>query len=57
MFEANIMHKNEKVSTVNGSYCGYAEIDGNRYWDIRYTLPFKVVFYMKDYTTVHWAVI
>lgn len=41
-FEADICQGNKVVSKVYGSYRGFLEFDGKRYWDYRYVVPLKV---------------
>lgn len=34
----------ETLSTISGTYCGYLEIDGVRYWDARHVRPYEFSF-------------
>ena len=40
-FEGNIKLNNNIISKIYGSYMGFVEIDGKRYWDFRDHAPFK----------------
>ena len=40
--EGYIEKNNETVSEIYGTYCGYLEFDGERYWDARDTIKFEV---------------
>lgn len=40
--EGEIIYKNKIVSKMYGSYMGFLEFDGKRYWDSRYVLPFRM---------------
>jgi hypothetical protein len=42
-YEGEIIYKGKKVCSVYGSYCGFIEFDGQRYWDYRDVLPYKSV--------------
>jgi len=39
--EGTITVNGEPVSQMTGTYLGYLEFDGKRYWDYRYTQPFE----------------
>lgn len=43
-FEAHIMQNDKKVSTAYGTYCGFLDFDGVRYWDGRYVQGIKIKF-------------
>jgi hypothetical protein len=32
----------ERICEIYGNYCGFLEFDGDRYWDVRDTIKFKV---------------
>jgi hypothetical protein len=34
-FQGEIKHRGSVVSSINGNYMGFLDIDGVRYWDIR----------------------
>jgi hypothetical protein len=40
--EGEIVCRNRIVSKMNGSYMGFLEFDGKRYWDARHVLPFRM---------------
>lgn len=42
-FAGEIMKNGKKVSTFDGTYCGYLNFDNVRYWDGRFIKPFKVL--------------
>lgn len=39
-----ILQKGKVVASISGSYLGFLDIDGNRFWDGRYMSPFRVEF-------------
>ena len=39
-FRGSIRLKNKEVAVITGSYMGYLDINGERYWDYRYFQPF-----------------
>ena len=41
-FKFDIFINGKSVSTVEGSYMGYIRVDGEKYWDPRYTKPYKM---------------
>lgn len=41
-FEGHIMEKDKKISKFYGTYCGFLDFDGVRYWDGRYIQGFKI---------------
>lgn len=42
-FQGEIKFKDQVVSQIYGTYLGYIEFDGIRYWDYRYVTPFKPI--------------
>ena len=40
--EGFIQKDGKKISEIYGTYCGYLEFDGERYWDARDTIKFEV---------------
>jgi hypothetical protein len=46
--DGEISVKGKVVSKMRGSYMGFLEFDGNRYWDARDVFPFRmrVTFYV-----------
>lgn len=42
-FAGDIMKNGKKVSSFDGSYCGYLNFDNVRYWDGRFVKPFRVM--------------
>lgn len=40
------MKKGKAVSAFDGTYCGYLNFDGVRYWDGRFIKPFRVKIYL-----------
>lgn len=36
------MCKDQKITSVTGTYLGYINIGNERYWDYRYVKPYKV---------------
>ena len=41
-FKSDIFVGEKALSKINGSYCGYVEIDGIRYWDARDFEPYEI---------------
>lgn len=41
--DGDIMFKNKSVAKLYGSYMGFLEFDGVRYWDAREVLPFNLL--------------
>lgn len=41
-FEGHILKKDKKVSKFYGTYCGFLDFDGVRYWDGRHMQGFKI---------------
>ncbi len=42
-FEGEILKNGKKASKFDGTYCGYLNFDGVRYWDGRHMKPFRVI--------------
>ena len=43
--DGDITYKNKSVTKLYGSYMGFLEFDGVRYWDAREILPFNLLVY------------
>ena len=41
--KGEILKDGVKVSELNGSYMGYLEFDGKRYWDVRRMMNFDLI--------------
>ena len=41
-FKTVVFLKGKPVSVIEGSYMGYIRIDGEKYWDARYTKAYKM---------------
>ncbi|CAG9326920.1 KES1_7 [Blepharisma stoltei] len=44
IFGSIIDSNGNSISTIKGTYCGYIDFDGRRYWDARHIRPYEVKF-------------
>lgn len=47
--------KGKKVADVKGSYCGFIDFDGKRYWDARHYEAFELMWPEKNVLPSDWA--